>query len=135
MAMFTWDNRFAVGIAAIDTEHQRLVATLNELFDAMMAGKGNDATSQVLDKLIGYTATHFATEEKLFDQHGYPQTAAHKQEHQELVKQVLAFQADFKAGKSTLSNELMQFLKQWLMTHILGSDKAYVPFLHSKGVK
>lgn len=45
-------------------------------------------------------------------------------------------QGKFKAGAtSTLSLEVMNFLKNWLITHIQGTDKKHVPHLHQKGVK
>ena len=33
------------------------------------------------------------------------------------------------------SSEVLFFLSDWLKNHILGTDKAYVPYLKSKGVK
>ena len=44
-------------------------------------------------------------------------------------------QAKYKAGAtSTLSLQVMNFLKDWLLKHIQGSDKKYAPFLNAKGV-
>ena len=34
----------------------------------------------------------------------------------------------------TISIEVMNFLKDWLSNHILGSDKRYGPFLNGKGL-
>ena len=37
--------------------------------------------------------------------------------------------ADFEAGKVLLSVDLMNFLRDWLTSHILKSDKRYAPFM------
>lgn len=136
MPLMQWSPKLSVGIKAFDEEHAKLVGMLNELFDSMQAGHGKEAMGRILDGLITYTKTHFAHEEKLMTQHGYPNLVKHKAEHEALTKQVLEVQSKYKAGATaTLSLEVMSFLKNWLVTHIQGSDKGYQAFLNSKGVK
>lgn len=65
----------------------------------------------------------------------YPKASSNALEHNTLTKQVIDFQAQFKEGNARLTVQLMNFLKQWLTDHILGSDKEYAPFLKSKGLK
>jgi hemerythrin len=86
--------------------------------------------------LIDYTKVHFAHEEKLMAEHGYPDSPGHKAEHVALAKQVLDVQAKFKSGASAvLSMDVLNFLKEWLLKHIQGTDKKYVAHFKSKGVK
>jgi hemerythrin len=126
----------SVGVKALDEEHQKLVGMLNALYDGMQAGQGKEALGKILDGLIGYTKTHFAHEERFFAQHGYPDAVKHKAEHDALARQALDVQAKYKAAGSaaTLSMEVLNFLKNWLINHIQGSDKKYGPFLNAKGV-
>jgi len=43
-------------------------------------------------------------------------------------------QAQYKSGKvTTLSLEVMTFLKSWLIDHIQGSDQKYGPHLNGAG--
>ena len=42
MALLNWSSELSVGIPKIDQQHQKLVGFLNELYDAMQAGKGRD---------------------------------------------------------------------------------------------
>lgn len=135
MAVVDWTPSLSVGIADIDRQHKSLVEQINALNEAMKAGKGKEALGKVLSELISYTASHFATEEKLFDKYAYPDTAAHKKEHGQLVQKVTAFKADFDKGQTGLTVQVMNFLGDWLRTHIQGSDSKYAPFLQSKGVK
>lgn len=135
MAFFKWEDRFSVGIREIDTQHQKLVAMLNELFDAMSAGKGNDALGKILDGMIQYTAGHFATEERYMKTYNYPDFAAHKLEHDNLTKQVLDLQQQFKTGQTALSMKVGNFLKSWLINHISGTDMKYSTYLRAQGLK
>ena len=136
MPLMTWTEKMSVGVGVIDTDHQKLVSMVNELYDGIQAGKGKEKLGPVLDALVDYTKMHFAREEKFFAQTVYPDAPAHKKEHEALTKQVADVQAKFKAGAtSTLSLEVMNFLKNWLITHIQGSDKKYGPHLNQKGVK
>lgn len=124
MAMMEWSDALKVGHSAIDRDHQKLVGLINELSDAMEDGKGRDVCGRVLDELISYTKTHFAMEEQLMSAHHYAATSQHRAEHAKLVREVVAFQADFKAGTTILSVALLHFLMEWLTHHILASDKA-----------
>jgi len=136
MPLMVWNDKLSVGVAVIDEEHEKLISMINELHDAIQGGHGKDSLGKILDGLIVYTATHFAHEEKLFADTGYPAAAAHKKAHDDLRKQVLDVQEKYKAGASgALSLEVMNFLKNWLITHIQGSDKKYGPHLNAKGIQ
>jgi hemerythrin len=135
MALLDWNESYSVGVAVFDGQHKKLFALVNDLNDGMKAGKGKEALGKVLDGLISYTATHFAAEEKMMNEHQYLQAFAHKSEHDKLVKQVLKLQEDYKAGKAMLSLEMMSFLKDWLYNHIMGTDKKYGVFFNGKGIK
>ena len=135
MAFFTWEDRFNVGIQEIDQQHQKLVQMLNDLYEAMNVGKGKETVGKILDGMIQYTASHFATEERYMQQYQYPEYATHKQVHDSFTQQVLDFQKQFKSGSKTLSMKVGTFLKNWLTTHISGTDKLYGPYLLARGVK
>lgn len=135
MALFAWSDDFSVKVPSIDVQHKKLVAMLNELHDGMMGGVAAEHLGSVLDGLIEYTAYHFGHEEELFAAHGYPQSEEHTAEHKALVAQVLDFKEKFDAKEVTLSMELMIFLKDWLMDHILESDKAYSGYLVERQVQ
>lgn len=136
MPLMTWTDKLSVGVGVLDEDHRRLVALINELYDAMQAGQGKDALGRILNSLVQYTKMHFAREESFFAQTAYPAAAAHRTEHQNLTRQVLQVQEKYNAGVAvTLSLELLQFLKNWLIQHIQGSDQKYRPHLNAKGIR
>ena len=134
MSLLAWSSVFSVGVTEIDNQHKKLVDMANRLNDAMKAGQGKEAIGKVLNELVSYTATHFAYEERLMDQHKYPMSPEHKQEHKDLVKTVLDFKAKFEKGDAALTAEIMTFLRDWLTKHIMNSDKKFGKDLNTKGV-
>lgn len=133
MALITWSDKFSVQVKQLDEQHKKLIELLNRLHDAMKVGKGKEVLEEVLGSLIIYTQKHFAAEEELLKVNNYPGYAVHKQAHNQLVVQVLDVQKQTQTGVA-LSQQVMSFLKDWLETHIQGTDKKYGPFLNQKGL-
>jgi hemerythrin-like metal-binding protein len=131
----TWSAQYSVGIASIDSEHQKLIGMLNDLHAAMTQGQGRAVMGKVLDGLSAYTVSHFANEENLMRLHSYSEYSVHRAEHDKLTKQVRNLQEDFRAGNATISLDVLAFLKNWLINHIVGVDKKYSALLKAGGVK
>jgi hemerythrin len=135
MAFIEWKDSLSVGIKEIDLQHQKLIEMINNLHDAMHQGKGKDVLGEIIKGLVGYADTHFLTEEKYFDQFGYPDTGSHKKEHSAFTQKIAEFKVGFDAGKLALSITVMDFLSSWLRNHIKVVDKKYGPFFNEKGLK
>ena len=135
MAFINWSPALSVGIPTIDAQHQKLVALVNTLYEAMSAGKGNDVIGHVIQELTEYTRTHFSYEEGLFAMHGYPNAEAHIAEHKALLADVAELHARFKRGEKISAVSVGTFLKNWLAKHIQGADRDYQPLFVSKGVR
>ena len=123
MAYFEWNNDYSVGIAKIDDQHKMLLKYINELYEAMQAGKGRDVLGTVLKNLVDYTRTHFALEERLMQEYGYPDYKAHSQKHNKVTEHVLDLKLKFDTGEISSPIQVTNFLKEWLTKHILGTDK------------
>ena len=134
MALITWSENLSVNIREIDSQHKELVKLINEMHDAMSEGKGKDVLEKVLTRLIDYTKMHFSGEERLMETHRYAGYVTHKAEHEKLTKQVMEISNRMKEGKTVITIEVMNFLKEWLSKHIVGTDKKYGPFLNERGV-
>jgi hemerythrin len=135
MELIEWTDKYELGIEHLDNQHKQLVKQINVLYAAMKIGKGKESLDEILKVLIDYTATHFKSEETLFHQFGYPDSDKHIAEHLKFVEEATGFKKDFDNGRLMVSVQLMGFLKDWLINHILGSDMGYKSFLLAKGVK
>ncbi len=134
MAFFTWNNSYSVGVKQFDGEHQKLFSIMNELYDGMKAGKGKDVLDGVLQKLISYTEQHFTGEEAVMSKAGYAELPAQVTQHRQFTDKMKEFQAQYRAGAVALSVQLLDYLRDWLKSHIAGADKQYTSYLNAKGV-
>jgi hemerythrin-like metal-binding protein len=135
MALLTWNQKYSVGVRALDDQHTGLFNILNELHAAMMKGQAQTLTGPLLKKLVEYTHKHFTDEEAMMARTNYPGLASHRTEHQDLVKQVEGYVARFERGDITLNLHLLNFLRDWLTNHIQKSDHQYGPWLNEHGVR
>lgn len=134
MAIMNWNDSYSVNITSIDIQHKKLIDMINALHDAMAQGKGRDVMAPMVRDMATYAVTHFANEEKLMQEKGYPDFAAHKAQHDAFKQKVGDFQAKVADNKLGVTLEVMNFLKDWLSNHILSVDKKYAPFLNEKGI-
>ena len=134
MSAFVWEDKYSLQIAELDRQHQKLFALFNELYDAMQDGHADEVIGKILERVLDYCVYHFAYEEKLFTVHGYPGAAMHRAEHAHLTAQTKALAERLQEGQGVVPAATLKFLYDWLARHILGADKAYVPYLQKQGV-
>lgn len=135
MELFAWDNKYSVDIESIDNDHKGLIDLINKLFEAMRAGKAKDVLDGTLTKLISYTRTHFLREETYFRTTNYPGYEEHKDQHELFIQKVNELKKHLDQGDSKISIDLMKFLSDWLINHILVSDRKYAQHLKKFGIR
>ncbi len=134
MTFMPWSQALQLGIESIDNQHKWLVDATNRLHDEISQPAPNRAViAEILEGLVDYTMNHFLMEEDLFLRLGYPETAAHKAEHNGFTAKAMDLLLQLEDG-ADLGAEAMDLLKNWLQHHILQVDRAYVPFLKANGV-
>ncbi|MDR0623139.1 MAG: bacteriohemerythrin [Treponema sp.] len=126
-----WDTRYKIGIPVIDEQHKKLIAMTNDLYTACLGGKGaaKDHFRKTVREAVDYVRFHFSTEEKILDRINYPETAAHKKQHEDFVKEIIRQVQAFEGGRQFVPNVFVRFLRDWVLTHIAVSDKAYSEYL------
>ncbi len=126
MPFTEWSKEFSVGVEEIDGDHRKLLELLNQLHDAAKTGDGREVLGSVLDGLMLYVGYHFAHEESLFLRTNYPGYERHRRQHQALTITVKEIRDDFQlGGADALPRQVLEFLKNWLYEHIMGSDRAF----------
>ncbi len=133
--LMPWTSTLATGVKIIDQQHKVLVNMVNQLYVAMKSGQGQNVLKKLLEDLAGYTVLHFDTEERYFDQFKYAETAAHKKIHTELKAQVMEYIGKINSGDASISMDLMNFLRDWLVNHICKTDMRYVKTFLENGLE
>ena len=134
MSLMAWNEKYSVGVKALDSQHTVLFDILNELHAAMMKGQAQSMTGPMLRKLVEYTHRHFTAEEAAMASTSYPGLPEHRVKHRDLVKQVEDYAARLDRGEITINLHLLNFLRDWLSNHILKTDHEYGPWLKEHGV-
>jgi hemerythrin len=132
MAFVQWSLNLSVGIDFMDADHRKLMELLTELHDLVGTGQGQAAMVEKLDELIDFTEQHFRLEERLMEENAYDEFEQHRQLHELLLQEVAELRQHLTVGEKNAGHEVMDFLKDWLMRHILESDKDLGGFLQRK---
>jgi hemerythrin len=140
MTYFVWKPDYSVGDATLDAQHQQLIQVMNELYELLHepeAGQSDGRVEFIFGGLADYIVKHFAYEEQRMFDAGYPddKLAAHRHEHNELVKHVRGYHAKVIEGDRDGLKELLPYLYgEWLIHHICQQDQEYMPYLQAKAV-
>jgi hemerythrin len=134
MALLTWNDAYSVNVKEMDDQHKKLLEMINLLHDAMKVGQGKDIVGKVLGGLTDYTRRHFTAEENLMKIHGYTGYEEQKKAHDSMVSLVVEMKNKYDSGH-VHSQQVITFLKDWLLRHIQGMDQQYGPYLNGKGIK
>lgn len=135
MPVMPWSNMLSVGVRDIDDQHRVLVDILNRLGDVVMGEVTEWDEKAVLADLLQYTAKHFGFEEGLMRDNGYPEMEDHLRQHRELIAQLKAMIERFNGGDQPDAEELLVFVREWLTTHILSTDRALAQSLNAQGIR
>jgi methyl-accepting chemotaxis protein len=133
--LISWGHQFILGIKTIDDQHKVLVDLINKVYSEFGSSNNKTVLKKILNELVDYTVYHFGNEEEQFDKIQYKHSQEHIHEHKKFVDTIVKFKKEFEAGSQVLSFDIVNFLKNWLLDHILKSDKRYVNSFKQQGIK
>ena len=128
-----WNDWMSVGVPQFDEAHKKLIAMIGQLNEALQHGGSEQVIRTILEGLTAYCKVHFDDEEKFLDQHGYPASREHKQVHVAFMEKVNGVVRDFERQNASPS-QVMNLLSDWLLNHILKTDKKYTEYFRAKGI-
>ncbi|CAA7618874.1 bacteriohemerythrin [Magnetospirillum sp. UT-4] len=129
MQFIEWTTEMSVGAETLDGHHRMIIDCLNRLHPLLDA-EGNDAeVKAVVATLEDFVLVHFSEEEQEMKRAGYPDWRAHKELHDRMYDVVFALKSDVERGDTVDGRRLFELIENWLVTHILGEDRKYVPFV------
>lgn len=123
--MISWSETFATGVARIDEEHQKLVAMLNQLEEAIQVGRGSKLISALVGDLRLYADRHFNHEESCMEQYRCPTAAENKEAHAHFREMLAKAQLRLTGGGNALAaQQVHRELCEWIVKHVLRVDSA-----------
>jgi len=121
MSLITWRDEFSVNVDAVDHEHREMIELINELDEAMGADADQATVVAALGEIYARIAAHFALEEKIMRDANYTRFAAHKQDHEMLLDELLdvvdGVDDDGRYDRVDLSRTLDRWFSDHFRTH------------------
>jgi len=130
-----WHKIYSVNSEVIDSQHKMLIDLINQLHQGITRQMNDNIIKNMLSCLVDYSLVHFDFEERLMERHGFPkhETMEHKMEHENFKDFILAEQKKLESSNGTIiGEEVLDFLKDWVLNHILKVDKKLGDFLNQK---
>lgn len=132
-----WTEKLATGIEEIDSQHRYLISAIKAASEELIEKHDLSRIGQITKDLLAYAIFHFETEEDLMQEYGYSLGAAadaerHHQEHRDFSAKVIAVRDALNAGQPVAPEDLIAFLENWLVGHIMATDQLLGAFIREK---
>lgn len=136
---FKWKDRYNLNISEIDSQHRKLFEIGARAYDLAMVDDSYDHYDEIvsiLQELLDYTEYHFNFEERLMESYKYDGYGAQKQEHGFFISKIRAMiSKDIDSDQKKAVTEVIDFLSEWISSHILFSDRKYAAYFEENGIK
>lgn len=126
-AIPVFDDSFRTGIDLIDDEHKTLFDIIGKIYttlEAQLLHDKYDAIMDIIGELREYTRVHFSDEEEYMRSIGYEGLAKQQVLHQSFIDTLNEVDLnEVDDNQQAYLYECLDFLKNWLVNHILKVDK------------
>jgi len=129
-----WDESFLIGIEELDHEHKALIDDINRLHEELARQDEKSEIEKCLGDIHARMQAHFALEEHVMKARGYRFSDEHKHEHEKFLDNNTEYMVQFLNDSGiTCGSPIEECLKQWVVGHILHSDKKMSLMAPEKG--
>jgi hemerythrin len=119
-----WDDSFLIGITELDHEHKVLIDDINRLHGELAGQDEKSEIEKCLGDIYARMQAHFALEEHVMKEHRYQFFDEHKREHEKLLDSYTEYMMQILNDTVvSYSSPIEDALKDWVMNHIINSDK------------
>ena len=119
-----WNDSYLLGIPMIDNQHKNFFVILDNL-ETLNQKQEKSEMHSLINELQNYVIYHFKTEEDLMVKSQSPNIDLHVMEHELFRKKVEEFHHSYYNNNEELLNEMISFMRKWLLIHISGTDAEY----------
>jgi diguanylate cyclase (GGDEF)-like protein/hemerythrin-like metal-binding protein len=123
-----WQADWSSGNGVIDGQHKKLLDLCNVLLGRSLSHAPEAEIRRLLDGLNELCVRHFADEEEILEDIGYPELEEHKGLHRKLLSQANEIRARADSGEGATAGEYFDFLVDTVvMRHIVKEDAPTSP--------
>jgi hemerythrin len=127
-----WVRQLATQNKELNVEHQALLEKLNGLLGALHTGD-HSSIAIACDVFSAEAKVHFSKEEELMLAVDYPDSAAHIEQHEELLRGLarMRFTLTSNSGRWSPVSEL-SMLEEWFVPHLTHADRRLAAFIAAR---
>ena len=125
MPLIQWKDAYSVHLERLDEHHRHFIGIVNRLYDSVMSSDDIGSVQPIIGELVDYSSYHFTAEEQFMRDSGYAELDEHIAKHRYFQERIRELQGLERANQLALAQELIVFLGDWLLHHILEVDKRY----------
>lgn len=130
-----WNEGLSVHIPEIDAEHRQFIHLINELNQAIGGRMDVQEIRKRMQAVQDDAVKHFAHEEALFREWGYPEADEHARRHAEALQTLHHIMRHFERGGVDYEwIEAGLKVKETLIGHLLNEDMKYRDYRLGSGV-
>ena len=118
----TFTSSLSVNYEPMDNQHKKWIDLLNQIYYVFINNGTSDEIKSVIKDLVEYTVWHFNFENKMMEKYNYDDYANHKGQHEDILDEVKKINIKLEKGEEVLVVNILEFLKKWLIAHILKTD-------------
>jgi len=130
-------KKLQLEIKGIDNQHRELIYILQQTNDLQHTSEARMKIylPVIIKKLFYYTQYHFSFEEEHMAKNNFPLLKEQQELHKIFIQKIINWAEEYKKGFIGLSDEIILFLKDWTIEHILNEDKKYKEYLENRDKK
>ncbi len=125
MELFKWYKAYSVNNEELDTHHRTLFGILNRLYENCLGTDIPHCLDPIVDELVSYSKYHFSAEEQFMRTIGYKEIDNQISEHRSFTQRALHLQQVVIKSDIEHTKELIIFLGDWILHHIMEEDKKF----------
>jgi len=124
-----WEKKYSVDVEEIDIHQKKMFELFNQLIDMMSSKADIKDCINVITDINEYSKLYFSTEEKFLKKKGYPDFHSHAKAHRQFAKISISLRREISENEDSLTLDVIEEMRNWLINHILTRDTLYIPFL------
>lgn len=126
-----WSDAMTVGVDKLDRQHHQIIKVINHLLADESEDEVSETVTDALTQLTQYSREHFETEEAMLIDAGFEAFAEHKALHLGFIRRIAELNIAAFYHRRDVPDDLLHFLRQWWVDHIMDEDMQYSSLLTS----
>jgi len=132
-----WDDRLTLGVDFMDQEHKDIIEKLEDVLQTLDFNAPSESDIKKFMAFEEAVTNHFAHEELMMHQYGYPKLEVHAKAHEKIVRKIVKYKEMFLTTSidQTMLERIESDVAYIFKLHLLEEDRELEVFVHKLSQK